>query len=200
MNMNISIRYAAVLSVCLMFFLAAGCMENRKEVEQGVLERDPAFQETLNQRDSVQKELDSERAVFQKKESEIQSQIALLRDQITIFKQKKSELRALHFAALDSIKRKIYPDKRVLEQNYTEKKRLLRRKAIEARDVERDIKEIKGLVDKKDRLSLTREEIEAWNKRYASLLDHKSLADKEIAELEKEIETLGMKIKVINVK
>jgi len=175
-------------------------MENRKEIEQGVLERDPAFQETLNQRDAVQKELDSERAVFQKKESEIGGQIDLLREQINIFRQKKSELRALYFATLDSIKRKIYPEKRVLEQSYAEKKRLLRRKAIEARDVERDIKEIKGLVDKKDRLSLTREEIEAWNKRYSSLMDHKSLADKEIAELEKEIETLGMKIRVLNVK
>jgi chromosome segregation ATPase len=193
------VRLAFAFCVLFAALFSSGCGENPRETEEMILKEDPSFREELGERDAIQAEADAERDSYRKKADELDAQISLLKEQITIFNRKKADLRGAHAAALEDIRKKVAPQKRALEQDLAEKKRLLKRKEIELRHVARDIEEIKGLVDKKERLSLTREEVQVWNDRYSSLTQHRSGIEKEIIQLKNDIEITKLKIKVLKV-
>ena len=79
-------------------------------------------------------------------------------------------------------------------------RRRLKQKQIELSDIRGNIGEIDSLINKKERLSLTREEIRVWGERLSSLNEKSVAVEKEIDKLKKEIEITGLKIKVLEVR
>jgi len=173
--------------------LLEGCTGDLKEMEKEILAYDSSFQKTIDQRDSTQKQLDAEKASYIQKNQEIESRI-------TALKEKKAEVKADHLATLEKIKRQIYPKKRSQQQDLMNLQRRLKERQIEVRNITKDIEEVNALVKKDDRLSLTREEIQAWSKRLSSLVERKSGMEKEIAVLRNKIRITRLKIKVLDVR
>ena len=181
---------AGLLSFAL---LLEGCTGDLKGMEEEILAHDSSFQKTIDQRDSTQRQLDADKASYIQKNQEIESRM-------TALKEKKAEIKADHLATLEKIKRQIYPKKRSLQQDLMNLQRRLKEKQIEVRNITKDIDEVNALVKKDDRLSLTREEIQAWSKRLSTLVERKNRMEKEIAALRKKIRITRLKIKVLDVR
>ncbi|MCK4852214.1 MAG: hypothetical protein KAS86_03780, partial [Candidatus Omnitrophica bacterium] len=115
-------------------------------------------------------------------------------DRIAALKKKSSEIRSEYLDSIEKIKRQIYPRKRGLQQELEEARRRMEQKQIELRDIRKNIDEINSLINKKERLSLTGEEIRVWGERLASLAGRNGAVEKEIDKLKKEIEITGLKM------
>jgi len=190
--------YKVVVAISAFCVLLSGCvMEDRAEMEKTILQHDSSFQEILDQRDAYQRESDSAKAAYIREYGELEDKISELRNQIAAIREQEANLKLSHLASLDEIKRKIYPRKRALKQDLAEMQRRLKRREVELRDIDKDIAEVEALVDKKERLSLTREEIHAWNKRFSSLVERKAEIEKEVEETKRNIEITRLKVKVL---
>ena len=188
--MSLYSKAITCLSVCLLCLSAQGCGEDRAEFEKKIIARDPSFQKTLDNRNSLREQLDSQKAILLRKEKEISAQINAL-------KEKKVSARKEYSQQVQKIKRQIQPKKRQLQRDLIDMARRYKHKKQQVRDIDRDINEINGLIKKKDALSLTQEEIRIWNDRLASLIEKKEGINAEKDKLEAGIETTKLKVKVL---
>jgi chromosome segregation ATPase len=180
------------LLITAAIFTQQGCAENRQEREKRILAYDPSFQNDLDKRSSLQKKLDEQKAAFLQKKLEIE-------DQINAFKEKSVILKEEYASSIGNTKRQIQPQKRSLRQDLLEMKRQYVLRKTELSGVTKDIKEIKALIERKDKLSLTQSEMQTWNERLSSLIEKKESIVSDMDRLEKEIEITRLKIKVLEV-
>jgi len=169
-----------------------GCAENRQEREKKILAYDSSFQSYLDKRSSLQKKLDEQKAAFLQKKLEIENQINALKEKSVILKEE-------YASSIGNTKRQIQPAKRSLRQDLLEMKRQYALRKTELSGVTKDINEIKDLIKKKDKLSLTQAEMQTWSKRLSSLIEKKASIASDMNKLEKEIEITRLKIKVLEV-
>ena len=181
-----------VLAALVLSLSSSGCMKDRAELEKKILSHDPSFQKTLDKRDSLHKELEAEQAGFLKNVKEIDESISAL-------KERKVQIKQEYSAKIDKIKRQMQPDKRRLERELMEAERKYRREKDDLGNIEKDIKEITSLLDKKDKLAFTQEEIQTWNDRLSYLVEKKEIVSDEIDKLKNDIETTKLKIIVLKI-
>jgi hypothetical protein len=182
-----------ILFVLVSLFLTQGCKEDLGEIENSVLSFDPSFRKVLNQRDRLQEDLSSNKAAYFKEIESIEGQMGIL-------KERKIKAKLEHKDRDEEIKRQIQPEARRLKQEVLDKKREYKRKKNILDEVNRDIKDVSGLIDKKDTLVLTSEEVESWNKRLFTLDERKKEVEEEIVQLQRDIEISGLKLKVLVLK
>ena len=180
----------AVVSPVLIF---SGCVENNAESIKKVLTYDPSFQKLLDKKNDIQAKLSSSKADRNEKQRAIEGQIAVLKD-------KRSGVKADYLSSAVQLKKQIDPDRRNLYQQLLDAKNRLNDKNAELADAEKDMAEIDALVKKKDRLELTREEMQVWNKRITFLTRKKEVIVKEITDLKKDIDITKLKIKVLQIR
>ncbi len=185
-------RIITGLAACLLCLAFQGCLEDRAELEKRILAHDPSFQKTLDSRDSLREQLDSQKAIFLRRESEANSLIKAL-------KQKKIDAKKEYSAQVEKIRRQIQPEKRQLRRSLIDIKRQYKCKEQEIGHIDKDINEITALIKKKDALALTQDEIRTWNERLSSLIKKKNEISAEKDKLGKEIEITKLKIKVLGV-
>lgn len=200
MHMRFNLKMIAGVGLVFLAVLLAGCAEDHIAAEKEILAHDSSFQRSIDHRDSIQKELDSRRTSYIQKKKSIKNEIESLKEGIKDLNEGETKVKAEYFDSLEKIKQRIYPMIRSLKQNLTDMQRLVKRKQIEMRDIDRDIGEIKALVKKKERLSISAEEIQTWNKRFSSLVERKGLIEKEVDRIKKDIWITRLKIKVLTVK
>jgi hypothetical protein len=181
------------LLLCGLAVLQQGCVENREEMQKKILAHDPSFQESLEKRNSLQEKLDLQKAAYLRKKIEIEGEINAL-------KEKSVQAKEEYATYAEDTKRQIEPDKRHLKQDLLEMKNRYELKKAELGSVNRDINEIDSLIKRKDRLALTPEEIQTWNKRLASLIEKKAEVEADLDKFKKEIEITNLKIKVLDLK
>jgi chromosome segregation ATPase len=174
----------------LVLFSAAGCQKDQGEAEKKVIAYDPSFQKTIDNRNSLRRELVTQRAAFSRKSQQIDSQIDALKEQ-------KAQAKKEYIASVDKIKRQIHPAKRQLQRDLMELERKYRRKSAEVKDLEKDINEISDLIEKKDELALTQEEIQTWNERLTNLNQKKDELSAERKKIQTEIEITKLKDRVL---
>ncbi|MFH1665078.1 MAG: hypothetical protein ABIA77_02915 [Candidatus Omnitrophota bacterium] len=175
-----------------MCVLMYGCKVDEAGLEKTVLEQDPSFREVLDRRDVVRKELNGLKTAFAREEKKINDEMSVLKD-------RKIKVNSEYVSKLEQIKRRIQPERNRLRIELLETENRYKKKAAEAAMVERDIKDINGLVSKKEDLSLTQEEIRTWNERLSFLIARKAdvMAEKEKAKAE--IDLLKSKIKIVGI-
>lgn len=183
-------KLSVSVSVLLVILSVAGCRKDLGESEKKVVAYDPSFQKTLDNRNSLRRELETQRAVFARKTQQIDNQIGALKEQ-------KAEAKKEYIASVDKIKRQIHPAKRQLQRDLMELERKYRRKSAEVKDLEKDINEINGLIEKKDELALTQEEIQTWNERLTNLIQKKEELSAERKKIQTEIEVTKLKDRVL---
>ncbi|MBD3379880.1 MAG: hypothetical protein GF408_05400 [Candidatus Omnitrophica bacterium] len=183
-----TVLLAVVLPLWL--FSAPGCGNDRAEDEKRILAFDPSFKEDLEKRDMLRKELVNKKADLAKFRREVAFKIREL-------KQQEVKAKRLYEASIEKVRLQINPYQRRLKQDLYDKQRLYKSKKAELSDIEKDIEEIAALMDKKDRLVLTQEEVRTWNDRLSILAERKAQLNAEIEDLEKDIEIMKLKIKVM---
>jgi chromosome segregation ATPase len=189
--MNKYLKITAYLLLSTLVLLTQGCAEKREDRIKKILAHDPSFKSYLDKRDSLQKKMDSQKKAFIQDKMGIENQINVLRE-------KQIGLKEEYTVSIGETKRQIQPEKRRMGQDMMEMKRDLALKKIELNGTLRDINEINSLIKKKDKLALTREEMQTWNDRLSSLVEKKATIMSEISKLEKEIEMTREKIKVLD--
>ena len=188
-------RFTVLSAVLIISFslLLAGCREDRSEMEKRILLNDPSFQESLDKRNSIQNELDSQRAAYFNSKQNLEDEIAALND-------KKREEYELHVSSIEKTKEQVQPERRTLRRSLLDMERVYTSRRQDLADTERDIKEINSLIQKKDTLELTQEEVRTWNKRLSALIEKKGKTGAEKQKLKIDIETTKLKLKVLKVK
>ncbi|MEA3489989.1 MAG: hypothetical protein U9R44_06610 [Candidatus Omnitrophota bacterium] len=189
-QLTLFFRVTAIVSLLFLCLSSGGCLKERSEMEKEILAHDPFFKKTLDKRNSLRGQLDSRKSALVKNEQEIAAQITALRE-------KKAQAKRVYAVSVERIKRQIDPEKRELERNLMELKRNYDLKKVELRNVNRDIEEIEALIRKKDKLTLTQEEVRTWNERLASLIRKKEIIISEKDKLRKETEITKLKLKVL---
>ena len=178
-----------IIPVFLMAFSLQGCFKERAEVEKDILEHDPSFRTTIDARNLLIKQMDSEHASYIKKEQDMNEKISVLKAQ-------KQQARRDYQASVEDIKRRLQPEKRRMERELIEMQRDYDGKKREIVNIQSDIKEITALTEKKDKLSLTQEEMRTWNDRLAALIEKKDRLSADSEKLKKDIEVTRLKIKI----
>lgn len=173
--------------------LISGCTESRVEEEKRIVAYDHSFRAKLDERDRMEEDLNAKRTFFQKKENEISGRINAL-------KEERTRLKNSYLAAVEKIKQRIMPEKKRLQQDLLDLKQAYNGKSLEFRGIEKNIKEISGLISKKDELILTREEIQTWNAKLSSLIETKAILGSEIDKLKTERKMMKLKIKVLEIR
>ncbi|MCK5450867.1 MAG: hypothetical protein KAI70_03790 [Candidatus Omnitrophica bacterium] len=185
-------RNIFVLLIAVQCCVTQGCLRSSSEIETIILEHDPDFKETLNKKDHLLTQLDSKRSAFLKKKAEINENIVSLKnDKVRLDKNYSREKQ--------EIKRLIQPDRRKLERELIDAERSHKNSLAELGNINRDIKEISALVQKKDKLLLTSEEIRTWKDKLSSLTIKKEGVEKSKDEIRKQIEIIKLKLKVVKV-
>jgi chromosome segregation ATPase len=177
-----------VLFLCLS---GQGCGEGRLEAEKKILANDPSFQKVIDKRNALQEQLDLQKTAFLKRKEKINEKIKSLKEER---KQAKRE----YSLKVEKIKRQVYPEKRRLQRDLMEIERHYKWKKDELREIEKDIKEISALMEEKDKLNLTREEIKTWNGKLDSLAKKKEMVTSERNKLQTEVKITKMKIEVLD--
>jgi hypothetical protein len=180
----------ALLVLCAACMFVSGCTSDQEASEKKILAHDPAFRSVLDTRDAMMKELDVRQAEFQRAVLGIDNQIAGLKD-------KKRQITGTHAVQTDKIKKRLDPEKRRMEKSLTDMRQVVERMNVEIRDLDGDIKEIQALIDKKDKLSLTQEEMGTWSDRMVSLIERKAETAKKRDRVKLEIEITELKINAI---
>ncbi|MGB2601439.1 MAG: hypothetical protein WBD00_01715 [Candidatus Omnitrophota bacterium] len=186
----VSLKLSKLFFVLVLSFSALGCQKDQGDSEKKIIAYDPSFQKTLDNRDSLRQELATQRAAFLRKAQQIDNQIDALKEERA---QKKKD----YLSSVDKIKRQIDPSKRQLQRDLMEMQRQSKRKSSEIRDLEKDINEITDLIEKKDDLALTQEEIQTWNERLATLIEKKENLSVEREKIQSDIEVTRLKDRVL---
>ena len=183
------ISVVMILTILPVFFIL-GCEKDTEELEQKILAHDPSFQDMLDQRNDLRKQMTLQRASYDKKVNNINSRIGALKDQ-------KAMARQEYDMSCDKIKRQVEPTRRKMQTDLVDMKRRLEVARMQMRNVERDIKEIEALIDKKDTLAFTQEEIKTWNDRFTSLIEKKAEITSEEKKLQDDISVTKLKLRVV---
>lgn len=178
------------VSMAFALSFLAGCRDNAKELESRILKDDPGFQDVLENRNDLREQIALQKAGYDKKVASYDSRIAALREQ-------KALARSEYEASLDKVERQLEPVVRQLKAELVDMRRRLEMKSIQMRNIERDTKEIEALIDKKDTLAFTQEEIKTWNDRLAALVESKAEVSADEQKLKDDIKTTKLKIKVM---
>ncbi|MFH1305284.1 MAG: hypothetical protein ABIH74_02635 [Candidatus Omnitrophota bacterium] len=179
-----------VLSALAVGLLSQGCSEDRAALEKKILAHDSSFQRIVDKRDSLQQELASQEEAFSKRQQETSQAVEALKDRQ---RQEKKE----HAVEMKATKRKLWPEKKRLEMDLLDMERRYKRVKENIRDIGRDIDEINTLMEKKNKLVLTPEEIQAWNERLNSLIKDEGDMVSEKDKLQTDISMTKLKIKVL---
>ncbi len=187
-------RQYGILTVCsaiLLCVMSQGCgVQDIGEAEKKVVAYDPSFQKALDDRDALRRQLESIKAEYLGSTEQINSQMEALQE-------RKAQVKKEYTAAEEKIKKQIEPEKRQLQRDLMEYQRQYKIKAIELENAEKDIKEITALIDKKEELDLTQEEIRTWNDRLTSLIQKKEKLSSEKDGLRQDIDITKLKDKVL---
>ena len=167
-----------------------GCVDNRAEMEKKILAADPSFQQKLEERNLLRKELDTSRAIFMKSCAEVDAKITALREN-------KSQTRQEYSMVVDKIKRQVQPEKRRLEEELVDVKHQCEIRKIAIKSVEKDIEEITALINRRDTLAMSQEEIRTWNERLATLVNKKEKLLAEVTEIQNKTDVTKLKIRVL---
>ena len=178
-----------LLSAAFLMLPLQGCVKDTSEEEKEILAYDASFKKTIDTRDSLRKQLDEAKTSYLNKIASIDLQINGLKEQ-------KEKAKIYYSTSVEEIKRQVQPVRRRLERELIDFKRQYKIKSEEAANAEDDIREITALTEKKDKLSLTQEEIKTWNDRLAALIEKKEKLSAEKEELAEEIRILKLKLKV----
>jgi len=173
--------------------LFAGCTVDSEVATKEILAHDPSFQKWVDKKNTIRKKLDSDASIYNEKQRNIETQIIAL-------KGKKSDIKAEHLESVGRITKQLDPERRKLKQQLVDIYNQLKLKEAETDNVNKDIGEVGGLIEKQDRLELTREEIQVWNKRRSELIRRKDKVDREVADLKEDIEIKKLKIGVLRIK
>lgn len=176
----------------LFLLIICGCSGEKKDIQQEVVSYDPSFQKVLDERDNIKKESLLREQEFRKKQQRIDEQIRFL-------EQKKRDARKEHLAQLQRISTELDPEVRQLKRDLIDLRRKYRSTAEALENIDRDIREITDLIDKKDQLLLTQEELSTWNSRLESLVQEKQKKRARAAKIKKDIEITGLKIKLLKI-
>ena len=193
MDMRFRRRLFATLSVSCFVLLLVGCAVDNEEATKKILANDSSFQKWIDEKKSIQKKLDSTAAVYNEKKRKVETQIVVL-------KSKKSSMKAEHLESVAKIAKQLEPERRKLKQELVDTHNQLKLKESESDNIKKDIAEVSDLIEKQNRLELTREEMQVWNKRRSALIKRKEKIDKERASLREEIEIMKLKIGVLKIK
>ena len=193
MDMRFRRRLFATLSVSCFVLLLVGCAVDNEEATKKILANDSSFQKWIDEKKSIQKKLDSTAAVYNEKKRKVETQIVVL-------KSKKSSMKAEHLESVAKIAKQLEPERRKLKQELVDTHNQLKLKESESDNIKKDIAEVSDLIEKQNRLELTREEMQVWNKRRSALIKRKEKIDKERASLREEIEIIKLKIGVLKIK
>ena len=189
-------RITKIITSCFIIaacFSSGGCNEDAAEIEKKIIAHDPSFQKILDKRDAMIEELSAKKAGYLNKRIQIDEEIETL-------KEEKSMLRTDYAEEIQRTKRRLNPEKRTLERELLEAERDYKRTKEEISIINSDIKEISELIGKKDKRSLTQEEMKTWNDRLGTLIGNKEAVTAEKNKLEADIATTKMKLKVLSVR
>jgi len=186
-------KYALAAGLAVLLLFLQGCSIDPEEARKQVIAYDPSFRDVLREKDAIIKKLEEKKSDFDKKTSEIDAGIAAL-------KNNKSMIRAEYDKSVDALKKQLDPRKRTLQLELVDLKRKMKRKIREENDIKKDIAEVNSLVEKKDQLDLTREEISAWNRRLATLTGRAGETGKAIAGMKEELRIKKLKLKLLKIR
>ncbi len=182
-----------LIVACLVFFVNSGCVRDCAETEKEILSYDPSFSEILDIKKAAIKELNDTKVEFLAKEDQIIREVGLL-------KTRRRELKRAFSEKSGRIHQRLDPEKRELQRLMVDIEREVKHKQIFVKDINRDIEEINVLIDKKESLALTQEEIRTWNDRLSTLMKNKEAAVTEINRNIEEIRVTKLKLKVMEIR
>ncbi|MBU0571749.1 MAG: hypothetical protein KJ995_05255 [Candidatus Omnitrophica bacterium] len=191
MRFRLVILTAVGLSHLALLF--TGCAADNGEAIKKILAYDPSFQGWVDEKNAIQKQLDSAVFSYDKKKREVEAQIIVL-------KEKKADVKAGYLESVGKITKQLNPEIRKLKQELVDTRNQLRSKETEADNIGKDIGEVSALIEKQNRLELTREETQVWNKRRRALIRRKGIVNKEADGLKESIKITKLKIKVLKIK
>ncbi len=182
-------KYKMAILFSTIIFLS-GCIEDIEELEKSVVARDASFRKELDKRDALQKEADALKAAYDAKVIGIASKVEGL-------KAEKARIRCEYLEAVENIRVKLKKRKKALKQQLVELEPQLAAGKKEVRDVISDMVEVQALMDKKDKLGLTGEEVRAWNTRFSTLSKEKIKIEKNIEKLREAVGVTKDKVKLL---
>ncbi len=167
-----------------------GCRADIAEMEKKVLERDPSFREVIDARESMTRELEKARMEYNEKKRRLEGKIFSLRQEL-------QRSRGEHADRVERIKRRFDPDITALENEIRGMRRRLSVRNAEIRALDKSIREIKDLVERGRNLEMTQEEMRLWNERMTSLVREREEAIRERDAISEDIETSGLKVRIM---
>jgi len=171
------------LLVLFLVLLLAGCGRVSEKTVAGVLEKDPSFAQALKEKESAARKVEALKFSMKEARGKTNSEIGLLRKSLTV---KKAE-----------IKEKIRIQQIKITPLIDGLSAKLRQTQIEY-DIAKDtlserlekLKSIRSLLLKKDKLTLSGDEIALWNRRTEDL-------DREINSLKNDLDRLSARIHLL---
>jgi len=175
----------------LLVVLTAGCGGVSEKTINDILERDPAFKNSLNEKLRIQGKINSLKQAFLEEETVLLQNIGTLRETL---RAKKNKLQMEISSLKKDIAPKILALQAELKQKYSEYGITNR----DIRDYTTKLKNIKDTLTKKGDLSLSGDEIAIWNDRIEKLEQKISSLLTEREKLRARILTLRTEIRILN--
>ncbi|MBL7157453.1 MAG: hypothetical protein ISS92_04755 [Candidatus Omnitrophica bacterium] len=179
-----------ILTLFFIIIFLTGCGRVSENTLKDILEKDPSFERTLNQKKNINAKISSLRDNFNKEKDLTAQKIRTLKGAL---RTGKNNLDSQISLLKDKMKPKIHELKDELAKKRSEYK--LKKKEITEHASK--LKSIRKLLAKKGELSLSGDEISIWNKRVSSLEKEIDSLLKEIDKLRSKISLLGTEIKIL---
>lgn len=167
-----------------------GCGPDLEEIQEKVLERDPSFKEVIDERSSMDAEVERARREYEERKLALERKISDIRQDL-------NRSRGEYLERVERIKRRLDPQITSLENEIRDMRRRLSLREAEIKAFEKSIKDIEDLVDRGRSLEMTQEEMRMWNERMRTLVREREEAVKDRDALIQQIETAGMKIRIM---
>lgn len=186
-------KFTLFIAVLFLSLFSQGCTQDRAVVDKKIIAHDPSFAKVLEERNVLEKKLFAQKTIFLKEKAQIDNTINSLR-------QEKLELKGEYSEQVERVRQQLDSTRLILRESLARFRQVYRVKKQEISDINDDIKEVNGLVSKKDKLSLTQEEMQTWNTRFSSLIERREKAFTEKNNIEKEIEITKLKMEALKMR
>ncbi|MBN1354594.1 MAG: hypothetical protein JW994_08020 [Candidatus Omnitrophica bacterium] len=179
---------AYAVFICAFF---TGCVGVTEDGLKGILEKDSSFSRMLEAKKRVNAKIAALKDEYKKEKESLDQKMRSLKTDLQAKKDSLDE-------RISSLKSEIEPEIKLLKEKLSERVSDYRSKSQNLKDSLSKLDNIEKLLNRKEGLSLSGDEISIWNKRAADLNREISFIRQSLDELKEKIRILKTEIKVLS--
>ncbi len=174
------------------FFLLSltGCGRMSDEATEELLKRDPSFRSILENKRSVESEINSLRDQYRREKEESRAKTNAINESLA------SE-RAKIKAQIEALENRLQPEIDGLKAKLYESRSLYADKKLELKDDIYKLKNIEGVLSKKGDLSLSGDEVSVWSRRIEKIKKDINSTRRQLERLAADIDILKTELRLL---